>query len=113
MSHTTSNLFTSTCKVLRDITIQELRTQNNFLRQQLTTSKDILLYSDVIITRHTDFTREYKETKGIYTGKCGNNSSRCNVLIKIKDGQYIIKQIIIEKLIFLNSKIQYKEFLKQ
>ena len=107
-----SNLFTSTCKVLRDVTVQELKTQNNFLRRQLMSTKDILLHSDVIITRHIDFTKEYKETKGIYIGKCGNNSSRCNVLIKIKDGQYIIKQIMIEKLIFLNSKNRYKEFLK-
>lgn len=105
-----SPLFTSTCRVLRDITVQELRTQNNFLRKQLESKKDLLLHLDVIITNHTDFNINHKEMKGIFLGNCEN--SRCNVLVKVDEKQYMIKQIFRNKIIFLCSKIEYTEFIK-
>ena len=107
---TISPLFSSTCKVLRDVTVQELRTQNNFLKKELEKNKDILLHCDVIIMNHTDYGTEYKKTEGIYIGKSGNQ--RCNILVKINNEQYIIKQIFMEKIIILCSKKGYNEFKK-
>lgn len=105
-----SLLFSNTCKILRDISIQELRTQNSFLRKQLETKKDLLLHLDVIITNHFDFSTEYKEMKGIYIGKCEHG--RCNVLVKIDCQKYMIKKILMEKIIFLTSKNEYNQFVK-
>lgn len=105
-----SPLFSTTCKVLRDVSIQELRTQNSFLRKQLETKKDLLLHLDVIITEHIDFATEHKEMKGIYIGK--GEHGRCNILVRIDRQQYMIKQIIIEKIIFLKSKNEYNQFVK-